>query len=56
MTRIGSNLFLGLALFLMSGVANAGADGWHASLDDGLEAAKTSGRPLLVVTGWKSGV
>lgn len=32
------------------------ADGWHASLDAGLDAAKKSGRPVLAVTIWKQGV
>jgi hypothetical protein len=36
--------------------ASAIPEGWHTSLDDGLEAAKKSGKPLLVVTGWKSGI
>lgn len=29
---------------------------WHTSLDDALEAAETSGRPVLAVTLWKDGV
>ena len=32
------------------------AEGWHKSMDDGLEAAKKSGKPLLVITLWKQGV
>lgn len=27
-------------------------DGWHGSLDKGLEAAKKSGKPLLLITAW----
>lgn len=45
----------GLVVLALLSTAFA-ADGWHASLDDGLEAARKSGRPVLVVTGWKSGV
>ncbi|MDA1195489.1 MAG: hypothetical protein O2894_09930 [Planctomycetota bacterium] len=33
-----------------------GAEGWHASIEKGLEAAGKSGRPVLVVTAWKDGV
>ena len=32
------------------------ADGWHGSRDDGLAAAKQSGKPVLVVTAWKEKV
>ncbi len=50
------------ALFMLGLVAllapSAGAEGetWHPSLDKGLEAAKKSGKPLLVVTGWAKGI
>jgi hypothetical protein len=52
---IRTSLPLLLALLVLTGPTLA-ADGWHGSLDDGLEAARKSGRPVLVVTGWKSGV
>ena len=42
-----------------SGVALTAAESrldWHTSLDDALEAAETSGRPVLAVTLWKDGV
>ncbi len=50
--------FLGGALAGLVLAASAAAlpAGWHKSMDDGLEAAAKSGRPLLVVTAWKSGV
>lgn len=31
-------------------------EGWLRSRDDGLDAAKKSGKPVLVVTLWKDGV
>ena len=37
-------------------VATAGAGAWHASLDQALDAAKKSGRPVLVVTLWPKGL
>ena len=37
-------------------LAAAADDVWHASLDDGLAAAKKSGRPVLVVTLWPKGL
>jgi hypothetical protein len=51
--------FLALALLaagLCSHLAGAAPEGWHASMKDGLAAAQKSGKPVLVVTGWKSGV
>ncbi len=47
---------LAVGALAFAGSALAIPDGWHGSMDDGLEAAAKSGRPLLVVTGWKSGV
>ena len=41
---------------LLATVAHAAPDGWHTSLKDGVAAARKSGKPLLVVTAWKSGV
>ena len=54
-TRMRTPLGFGLALFLFLSPAWAAA-GWHKSRDDGLEAAKQSGKPLLVVTAWKEKV
>jgi hypothetical protein len=50
------SILASLAAALLAGVA-AGEDAvkW-TSLDDGLKAAKKSGRPLLLVTSWKHGV
>ena len=56
MMRIGLCVLLGLAVLCLGGVASAVPDGWHASLKDGLEAGKKSGKPLLVVTGWRDGI
>ena len=44
---------LPLLLFALS--VAAAPDGWHASLKDGLGAAKKSGKPLFVATMWKKG-
>jgi hypothetical protein len=38
--------------FLLAGAALAAPDGWHTSIDDGVDAAKKSGKPVLVVTIW----
>ena len=32
--------------------ALAAPDGWHRNLDDGLKAARRSGKPVLVATAW----
>ncbi len=45
-----------LALAWLAAPAAAAPEGWHTSMKDGLEAAKKSGRPLLVVTAWKEKV
>ena len=45
-----------LELLLHSAVGLAGPEGWHESLDDGLAAARKSGKPLLVITTWKDGI
>ena len=36
--------------------AFAAPEGWHPTLKKGLEAAKKSGKPVLVITLWKDGV
>ena len=42
-----------LGLALLGALPAAGeVEGWHRTMDDGLEAAKKSGKPLLVVTLW----
>lgn len=43
-------------LSLLSAAAAASPQGWHRSKDDGIEAARKSGKPVLVVTLWKEGV
>ena len=34
--------------------ALAAPEGWHRTLDDGLKAAKRSGKPVLVATAWNN--
>ncbi len=57
-----SRWFVPLALFLvLSVLASTTAvaqdlASWHKKLDDGLTAAKKSGKPVLVVTNWKPDV
>ena len=36
-------------------LAAAAPEGWHGSLEKGLDAARRSGKPLLVVTAWGNG-
>jgi hypothetical protein len=53
-TAVGSILLAGLAL---AGTRDARAlDGWLKTRDEGLSAARTSGKPVLVVTIWPGGV
>ena len=55
--RIRPWLFLGgLALTLAAALDASALDGWLRSRDDGLAAAKKSGKPVLVITLWKDGV
>ena len=53
--RISGILLLSaLAIGLTSMPAHAAApDGWHSSLEAGVEAAAKSGKPILLITGWK---
>jgi len=44
------------AILLATTLAAAAPDGWHTSLKDGVAAARQSGKPLLVVTIWGSGI
>lgn len=41
-----------LLALLLAAAAVAAPEGWHASMKDGLAAAKKSGKPLFVVTIW----
>jgi hypothetical protein len=41
---------------LLGAVAAAAPAGWHSKLDDGVAAAKKSGKPVFVVTMWKEKV
>ena len=45
-----------LAVVLLLPTAQGAPDGWHRSIEDGITAAKKSGRPVLVVTAWKEKV
>lgn len=50
-------LILGALAFALAASLEASAlDGWLKSRDDGLAAAKKSGKPVLVITLWKDGV
>lgn len=51
--RLLSVLALVGLLVCFTNPAQATPDGWHASLDKGLDAAKKSGKPLLVITAWQ---
>ncbi len=41
-----------LLTLALAGAAFAAPEGWHRSMKDGLEAAKKSRKPVLVVTLW----
>jgi len=45
----------GIALFAVAASVSADVK-WHRDLDAGVAAARKSGKPLLVVTAWKSGI
>ena len=45
-----------LGLALGAEASRAEAPAWHPTLEAGLNAAKTSGRPVFLVTIWKRGV
>ena len=47
---------VGALLLVPALAAQAEAPAWMKTLDEGLAAAKKSGKPLLVVTLWKEGV
>ena len=49
-------ILAGAVVLLLAASAGAAPDGWLASLDGGLDAARRSGKPVLVVTAWKSGI
>ena len=41
---------------LIASAVAAAPQGWHRTMDDGIEAARKSGKPVLVVTVWKEKV
>ena len=45
--------FLILGVTLLAGPASAQPEGWHGSLEDGIEAAAKSNKPILLITAWK---
>ena len=52
-----SPLLVCTSLVLLGAAAALAADRtWHPDLDSGVAAARKSGRPILVVTAWKSGI
>lgn len=56
-THLATALLLGLlGLALGAEASRADAPAWHPTLEAGLNAAKTSGRPVFLVTIWKRGV
>ena len=50
-----NTIFVALAL-VGATVAGAAPDGWHRARKDGADAARKSGKPVLVVTAWGPGV
>lgn len=54
--RLRFGLALASLALACSAVARAADASWRASLEEGLTAAKTSGKAVLVVTLWKTGV
>ncbi|MHC4959938.1 MAG: hypothetical protein ACYTGN_16355 [Planctomycetota bacterium] len=44
---------IAFALTLFAASVLARPDGWHRTMEDGIKAAKKSGKPVLVVTIWK---
>jgi hypothetical protein len=52
----GLGVTTALVVWLGTAVAGAAPEGWHRSLDDGTEAARKSGKAVLVVTAWGPGV
>jgi len=58
-TRLLSTVAIGTlgVVVALAAAASVAADAkWHGDLDEGVAAARKSGKPLLVVTGWKSGI
>jgi hypothetical protein len=51
--RIGALALAAAVALAAAGAAAQELGSWHRKLDDGLKAAKKSGRPVLVVTNWK---
>jgi len=45
-----------ISLLLLGAAALAAPQGWHKTLDDGVAAARKSGKPVLVVTLWRTGL
>ena len=53
MRVFGLSLLVLFALGLCMPSAGADVpDGWHTSLEDGVEAAAKSGKPILLITSW----
>lgn len=48
--------FLILGVTLLAWPAAAQPEGWHGSLEEGVEAAAKSGKPILLITAWKRGL
>ena len=55
--RIAPHLAAALALLALAPLAAPAEDApWHPTLEKGLQAAKRSGRPVFLVTIWKTGL
>lgn len=52
MIRLTAAALLLSFAFLPVASADGPPEGWHKSMKEGLEAAKKSSKPLLVITAW----
>ena len=50
------SIAVAVTLALGASLALAADRTWHPDLDAGVAAARASGKPILVVTAWKSGI
>ncbi len=55
-TPILSTLALGAVVAFAATASLSADESWHANLEEGVAAARKSGKPVLVVTAWKSGI
>ena len=43
------------AILSFASIGVGAPEGWHKKLEDGVKAAKRSGKPVLVITTWTDG-